>query len=678
MNKNTLGLPSFGNAEKSKFMTWEWSYVSSHIELNVIMKIYLIYWLMVYNLVMIGSIWDKIEMEYMNGMIWYVALNGMSSIVGIVVIMISSLVILSTFDYLSLMEKFLLIGLITIFQFVMLYFVLSVEIIMIFVMWELVGIVSYILINFWSSKVNSGIKAIIYNKVGDSGFILIIAIVYFMIGTVGIGSLAILPLIGGLDMNLIRILIEWGLLVGSGFLHSWVQWDYSFTFSILLLCILFSKSAQYPFASWLLNAMVAPTPISALLHSSTLVICGLYIGLVMYSSLLIMSKVYGLISLLLILLPLWTMLWAMMKGIISSDVKIIIAFSTVSQLSYMFIGLSLFPNLSIFHIIVHAIFKSILFMIAGTMIITFINFQSIYQMKFSSQWIGISMMLGSSILIYSISKDIIINGVVMTKSSLFMSIILLMGIVLTSIYSMKIYRYCFIGNMDVLLSSNIVNLVTVLQEGSKGGARDLVPLSHISWSWERGDSKLIPSLTTSPILTNRSSSFSSFLRFIVPSFIITAICVDQCLDSLFISGVYFIGLISGNGSGIVGYIMDYSWLFNGISIVGWILIIGIGLMIWCSMGYMLSYMNRSKLGSSSSVLVLNYLSSLFDFRSSISFFPFYLALNSFASSFISSSILAVSLFSGWMFNSLYYVVYYSLTITILGLISIYVVIFLLA
>jgi len=132
-----------------------------------------------------------------------------------------------------------------------------------FINWDVVGLISYLLINFWSSKTNGGIKAVLYNKVGDCFFLFLLSF-----------SFSFFSFINFLPFSLICDLLL------SFLSSSSLSFLSLSSISLSFLFIFFSKSAQLPFSSWLLNAMSAPTPISALLHSSTMVIAGVYLGLI--------------------------------------------------------------------------------------------------------------------------------------------------------------------------------------------------------------------------------------------------------------------------------------------------------------------------------------------------------------------------------------------------------------
>ena len=269
----------------------------------------------------------------------------------------------------------------------MIMFILSNDFLIGFISWDLLGITSYLLINYWISKVNSGIKAIVYNKVGDIGFMIGIVLLYDCVGWFG----------GVVWCGVFGVVCCGGVLCG-------VFGCVGLFGCVCLLVIMFSKSAQLPFSGWLLNAMSAPTPVSALLHSSTMVIAGVYLGLLndfVWLGLVCFGWVWCGLFLLLVML---TLIWSSWNAVSVSDVKSIIAFSTISQISYMFLALLVGPVFSMFHILVHAVFKSLLFILCGGLIHTQFNQQSIYRMKINNSIMNVSYIQLSSILILSISK----------------------------------------------------------------------------------------------------------------------------------------------------------------------------------------------------------------------------------------------------------------------------------
>ena len=131
----------------------------------------------------------------------------------------------------------------------------------------------------------------------------------------------------------------------------------------------------------------------------------------------------------------------MLLKVLLSDIKSIIALSTISQISYMFISLLLNPILSFYHIIVHSLFKSILFLLAGSLIHIQYNYQNIYQIKFNSNFHIIIHLLSSTILILSYSKEIIIHDLYVFINSYIIFIILLLGSISTLLYSMRLSWY---------------------------------------------------------------------------------------------------------------------------------------------------------------------------------------------------------------------------------------------
>ena len=142
-------------------------------------------------------------------------------------------------------------------------------------------------------------------------------------------------------------------------------------------------------------------------------------------------------------IPLFTMLWSLLCALVVSDIKSIIAFPTISQISYMFLALFINPLLCLFHIIIHALFKSILSLLAGSMIHIQYNYQSIYKIKINHSFIFIIFLLVGSVLIISLSKEIMIQSFNYIIIASFSWIILCIGGVSTILYTLKIYIHCF-------------------------------------------------------------------------------------------------------------------------------------------------------------------------------------------------------------------------------------------
>jgi len=158
---------------------------------------------------------------------------------------------------------------------------------------------------------------------------------------------------------------------------------------------------------------------------------------------IILIDYFSLTSMFFYLIPLNTLLWSLFKAILLSDIKSIIALSTISQISYMFIALLINPILCFYHIIIHSLFKSLLFLLAGSLIHIQHNYQNIYRIKMNCKFYWIIYLLTSNILILSLSKETIIHNIFLFINSPFSFIILNLGAVFTTLYTLKIYIYCF-------------------------------------------------------------------------------------------------------------------------------------------------------------------------------------------------------------------------------------------
>src|SRR6476660_1598200 len=223
------------------------------------------------------------------------------------------------------------------FMFSMLLLVLASNFLAVFVAWELVGLCSYLLIGFWYRKRSAALaakKAFIVNRVGDVGFILGIMLIFVSLGTLDIRE--VIARIGELDATTITLI---ALLVFAGAM---------------------GKSAQFPLQVWLPDAMEGPTPVSALIHAATMVNAGIYL----------VGRAFPLFTpeaqLVIAYTGAITLTVAATTAIVMTDIKKVLAYSTVSQLGYMMLALGLGGWVAgLLHLITHAFFKSLLFMCSG-------------------------------------------------------------------------------------------------------------------------------------------------------------------------------------------------------------------------------------------------------------------------------------------------------------------------
>nr|ANH79473.1 NADH dehydrogenase subunit 5 [Eurytoma sp. TJS-2016] len=345
----------------------------------------------------------------------FIYLDWMGLMFVFVVLIISSMILLYSSEYmfhdLTVNRFFFLL-----FFFIisMLLMVMSPNLISILIGWDGLGLVSYCLVIYYQSysSFNSGMLTILMNRIGDV-FIL----------------------------------------MSIGFMMLWGSWNFmnlnNFHYMILILVILasFTKSAQFPFSSWLPAAMAAPTPVSSLVHSSTLVTAGVYLLIrfhyliFKYESLMFYIIISGVI----------TMVFAGMSANFEFDFKKIIAYSTLSQLGLMMmiIGFKNF-ELSYFHLIIHAMFKSLMFMCSGMVIHSMANYQDIRFMGLLMNYLPLTMMIflisnlslcGMPFFSGFYSKDQILEFMLMNNSSLLIYFLMILGTGLTVSYSFRLSYY---------------------------------------------------------------------------------------------------------------------------------------------------------------------------------------------------------------------------------------------
>jgi len=254
---------------------------------------------------------------------------------------------------------------IALFTFAMLMLVMANNFLQLFFGWEAVGLVSYLLIGFWfkrESAVAANLKAFLVNRVGDLGFILGIAAVMYLFGT--------------LDYSAVfAAASEKQNAVVTGALG--YEWSWITLICLLLFVGAMGKSAQVPLHVWLPDSMEGPTPISALIHAATMVTAGIFLVARM-SPLFELSTTAS--SVILVIGGLTAFLMALV-GLVQNDIKRVVAYSTLSQLGYMTVALGASAySVAIFHLATHAFFKALLFLAAGSVIIALHHEQDMRRM----------------------------------------------------------------------------------------------------------------------------------------------------------------------------------------------------------------------------------------------------------------------------------------------------------
>ena len=279
--------------------------------------------------------------------------DGLSRVMLLFVTGIGSLIALYSIGYMHGDRGFTrFFAYINLFLFSMIVLVLSDSLLLTFLGWEGVGLCSYLLIGFWNHDLNNckaANKAFIVNRVGDIGFLL--------------GMLCLATLGGSAILNYDALNKFVEMLIAGG--HVELATPLLAVAGILFFVGCTGKSAQIPLLTWLPDAMAGPTPVSALIHAATMVTSGVYL-------LARLSRMFTLVPEVLILVLIVGMLtafWAAVAGLFQNDIKKVLAYSTISQLGYMFMaaGASAF-DASIFHVFTHAFFKAALFLGAGAVI----------------------------------------------------------------------------------------------------------------------------------------------------------------------------------------------------------------------------------------------------------------------------------------------------------------------
>nr|AMW67820.1 NADH dehydrogenase subunit 5 [Nallachius americanus] len=370
--------------------------------------------------------WDLLSLNSCN-LVMTVLLDWMSLLFMGFVLMISSFVIYYSTEYMEgdmNMNRFIILVLLFVFSMMML--IISPNLISILLGWDGLGLVSYCLVIYYQNvkSYNAGMITALSNRVGDVALLLSIALM------MGVGSWNYL------------FYFEW-----FGDLNEF------WLISMFIILAAMTKSAQIPFSAWLPAAMAAPTPVSALVHSSTLVTAGVYL-LIRFGDLLFSS---GLLSVLLLIGGL-TMFMSGLGANYENDLKKIIALSTLSQLGLMVSILSLgYFKLAFFHLLTHALFKALLFMCAGAVIHNVKGLQDLRGMGGVINYLPMTLgcmnianmaLMGMPFLAGFYSKDLILEMCLMSNLNLLTMMLFFISTGLTVSYSFRLMYYLMYGGFN--------------------------------------------------------------------------------------------------------------------------------------------------------------------------------------------------------------------------------------
>nr|YP_010273953.1 NADH dehydrogenase subunit 5 [Bulinus ugandae]QYJ56656.1 NADH dehydrogenase subunit 5 [Bulinus ugandae] len=459
-------------------------------------------------------------------------IDKVSLMFGIVVTLISSCVFLFACKYMEEDPNFFR------FKWILLSFVISMNFLVFsgsyFFMllgWDGLGVTSFALIIYYSSKesLTAGFQTLLLNRLGDV------------------------------------------LIVTSFFMFVWFgQFSFSFSFQdkmaslvFLLTIASFTKSAQFPFSSWLPAAMAAPTPVSALVHSSTLVTAGIYLIL----RLLMMIEFNSVLLSMMLFVGSITCFLGGVAALFENDLKKIVALSTLSQLGLMVFTLGMgYPNLALFHLFTHAMFKALLFLAAGTILMNSFGTQDLRILG------GVSMSLPFCTVIFNVSglclagapflsafysKHMILEKMFFTNMNFFSMIFILVGTICTVFYSTRLLKNLCWGkpNMTLMKKENSVFVIFpmfILSISAIISGKLLININN--WFLE---AQLIN--TTYSVLIN--------LLFLIG--VILGVIIINNSKSFFLSTLFFLTPLYNNSTMLMNPFiykmkdLDYGWLEQG-------------------------------------------------------------------------------------------------------------------
>jgi NADH-quinone oxidoreductase subunit L len=381
---------------------------------------------------------------------WAIRLDRLTAIMLVVVNTVSALVHLYSFGYMAHDDnwrpgehyKARFFAYLSFFTFTMLMLVTGDNLVQVFFGWEGVGVASYLLIGFYYRKNSANaaaMKAFIVNRVGDFGFALGIFALFFLTDSVRFDEVfAAAPALADTQLRFL-----------------WAEWNAAELISVLIFIGAMGKSAQIILHTWLPDAMEGPTPVSALIHAATMVTAGVFLVCRMSPLLEYAPMALGLIT----ALGAFTAFFAATVGLVQTDIKRVIAYSTCSQLGYMFVaaGVGAYP-VAMFHLFTHAFFKAMLFLGAGSVIHAMHHEQDMRHygglrrhipMTFWAMLVGTLAITGVGIPLTYIgfagflSKDAVIESAFVGSQGAFW--LLVLSAAMTSFYSWRLMFLTFFG-----------------------------------------------------------------------------------------------------------------------------------------------------------------------------------------------------------------------------------------
>jgi NADH-quinone oxidoreductase subunit L len=372
---------------------------------------------------------------------WMLRVDALTAVMLVVVTTISSLVHIYSIGYMEedpYKPRFF--SYLSFFTFAMLMLATADNLVQLFFGWEGVGLASYLLIGFWYYKPEANaaaIKAFLVNRIGDFGF--------------SLGIFAVFYLTGAVDFD--TIFAQAPALAGKSF--HFLSWNVNALTAVCLLLFMgaMGKSAQFLLHTWLPDAMEGPTPVSALIHAATMVTAGVFMVARLSPLFSLSPDASGFVT----FIGATTAMFAATVALVQNDIKRIVAYSTCSQLGYMFVAMGVGAySVGMFHLFTHAFFKALLFLCSGSVIIAMHHEQDIRNMgglwrklpfTYATMVIGTLALTGFPFTAGYFSKDAIIESALVANSPMasYGFIMTLGAAALTAFYSWRLIFKTFHG-----------------------------------------------------------------------------------------------------------------------------------------------------------------------------------------------------------------------------------------